>query len=734
MGTKWKNNLLLAVWLILLTFSLNGLSSLFLNPYELIQEDYFETKRFASDYQQFIDYLTMFEINYLPKEEVVKKIDVSTEEINEHRYRYGDLASQIADIKTQYQPKIEAAQQVEDQELADIYTAERDAKIEDITNNFKSDEYVKPKVFKEKEQKVDEYYRELESMRPEYSRLKSQFVYYLKDTATGELYTNLKIAEQANLAKVFSEQNMLMIRNYPSKSDGTLTVYNNNFLGFEEVMLPLVGNNSITLEGKIGVPKSAPAGPIINSYRDFQQNQQMFFIILAGAVAALSLSIYLYNKKILVLPSVSEKWRQYYNRLPLDVSIAVFIFFVLLSCGYLTNYYIWHLQDFIVHWLINLIHSAVFLTLTLMQGKLLYQRISDKNNISDDWRNSITCRIYQGLKETFLIRSVGIKVLLLLMIVFVFGAGMVVAVMEADFFLLVYFFAAVFIGLPLIYLLVNRVAYYNRIVLTSSELAKGNLEPDLPVKGRSSLAILAGNINALKYGVKTSQQEQAKSERLKTELITNVSHDLRTPLTSIISYTELLKSPDLPPEDRQAYIEIIDRKSQRLKVLIEDLFEASKMASGSVELKKEKVDLVQLLQQALAEHEEKISASTLQFRITKPDHPVYVQVDGQKIWRVFDNLIANILKYGLENTRVYITMTVLPHKVRITFKNITKYELGEDVNELFERFKRGDKSRKTEGSGLGLAIAKSIVDLHQGSLDIDLDGDLFKITITLPIS
>jgi signal transduction histidine kinase len=218
---------------------------------------------------------------------------------------------------------------------------------------------------------------------------------------------------------------------------------------------------------------------------------------------------------------------------------------------------------------------------------------------------------------------------------------------------------------------------------------------------------------------------------LKTELITNVSHDLRTPLTSIITYTELLKTPDLTEEDREAYVQIIDRKSKRLKVLIDDLFEASKMVSGSIELAKEKVDLVQLLQQALAEHNETIGESTLQFRVANPDKPVYAVVDGQKLWRVFDNLIGNILKYSLENTRVYISVKDVQEKAIIEFKNVAKYELSQDIDELFERFKRGDTSRHTEGSGLGLAIAKSIVDLHGGGLDIDVDGDLFKITITL---
>jgi signal transduction histidine kinase len=277
----------------------------------------------------------------------------------------------------------------------------------------------------------------------------------------------------------------------------------------------------------------------------------------------------------------------------------------------------------------------------------------------------------------------------------------------------------------------RKAGYLNKVIKHTEELAAGNLGADIPVKGKSAIARHAANVNALRNTVKVSHKEQAKSERLKTELITNVSHDLRTPLTSIITYTELLKTPDLAPEDRDSYIEILDRKSKRLKVLIDDLFEATKMASGNIELHKEKVDLNQLLQQALAEHNEALSQSSLQLRVSQPEHPVYAFVDGQKLWRVFDNLIGNILKYSLENTRVYISVKEERNQAFLTFKNVTKYELGENLDELFERFKRGDQSRHTEGSGLGLAIAKSIVDLHEGSLDIEIDGDLFKVKVIL---
>ena len=262
-------------------------------------------------------------------------------------------------------------------------------------------------------------------------------------------------------------------------------------------------------------------------------------------------------------------------------------------------------------------------------------------------------------------------------------------------------------------------------------MANGRLNEDIKVKGKSPLAEHAKNLNNLREGVRVSMTEQAKSERLKTELITNVSHDLRTPLTSIITYTDLLKNEELSSEERSKYVDILDKKSQRLKTLIEDLFEVSKMASGNLELHKQRVDLAQLLQQALAEHEEEISNSGLDFRVNSPDSPLVAYVDGQRWWRVLDNLIVNAVKYTLPGTRVYITLRKVGDTAEFVVKNVTKYELGENTDELFERFKRADTSRHTDGSGLGLAIAQSIVDMHNGNMKIEVDGDLFKVTVVV---
>ncbi len=736
MDTKSKSKMIFVIWILLFTFGLSGIISGLFNGKDYIKKDYFQTQQFEDELNQFVDYLKMFELNNINKEELKKKITVTAEEIEEHRYRYGDLSTQVSNIKGQYEHKIQDALLAGNKEVADAYIAERDKKIEDITNNFKSDEHVRAKIVKEKEQKIDEYFREIENYRSDFMRYKALFTYYLKNTATGEVYTNVNISSGDSIDTFINNKNMIFIQSYPSSKYAYLSTGGQyRFVGDNDVVTPLIEKETSTFEGKIALPKAASSeNPILADYYDFQQKQKIFFIYTISGILAFLLSFYL-NKKTRVIQCIpTGKWQPYYNCIPIDVTVMALVFTGLLTLllFIMDNTLSLHqnLYIYIRDTLFRLIVTTLFVALTLIQGKFLLERAKASANLKADWQKALLHRAYQGIKEAFLIRSIGMQLFILLSVVFAFGVGAAIVLIE-PIYIWIYIPLFIVICVPIFIIIIKRSGYFNRIVTNTDELVHGNFEQDIPVIGKSALAVLAANINALKHGIKVSQKEQAKSERLKTELITNVSHDLRTPLTSIITYTELLKTSDVTDEERDAYIEIIDRKSKRLKVLIDDLFEASKMASGNIELEKEKVDLVQLLQQALAEYNETIEESTLQFRITTPDTPVYAVVDGQKLWRVFDNLIGNILKYSLENTRVYISVKKANDKAVIAFKNITKYELSEDIDELFERFKRGDTSRHTEGSGLGLAIAKSIIDLHEGSLDIEVDGDLFKVTVSL---
>lgn len=240
------------------------------------------------------------------------------------------------------------------------------------------------------------------------------------------------------------------------------------------------------------------------------------------------------------------------------------------------------------------------------------------------------------------------------------------------------------------------------------------------------------NINKVSDGIALAVDERMKSERFKTELLTNVSHDIKTPLTSIINYVDLIKKEDIHDEKVQEYIDVLDRQSARLKKLIEDLMEASKASTGNLTVNWEECDLDVLLTQVIGEFEDRLEKKQLEVVVDKPEHLVKIKADGRHVWRVFDNLLNNACKYSLPGTRVYVTLKQEIGIIKITFKNISKEALNIPSDELMERFVRGDSSRNTEGSGLGLSIAQSLTELMKGNMKLDIDGDLFKVTLTFP--
>ena len=240
-------------------------------------------------------------------------------------------------------------------------------------------------------------------------------------------------------------------------------------------------------------------------------------------------------------------------------------------------------------------------------------------------------------------------------------------------------------------------------------------------------------LNGISEGMARAVEERMKSERFKTELITNVSHDIKTPLTSIINYVDLLEKEHLQNETAVGYISIIAKHSERLKKLVVDLVEASKASSGVLPVNMVSMDVSVMLEQLSGEYTERLRRSNLELILKKDSENVKIMADGQHLSRVFDNLLGNICKYSLGGTRVYLTLTIEANNVMITFKNVSKTELNITSDELMERFVRGDSSRNTEGSGLGLSIAKSLVELQGGAFSLDIDGDLFKAIIKFPI-
>lgn len=260
-------------------------------------------------------------------------------------------------------------------------------------------------------------------------------------------------------------------------------------------------------------------------------------------------------------------------------------------------------------------------------------------------------------------------------------------------------------------------------------MRKGNMNVSIKCTN-SELEELRENINHLKQGMEKAINESIKAERLKTDLITNVSHDLKTPLTSIINYTDLLKKEKIENENAKKYIDILEKKSKKLKILTEDLIEVSKISSGNETVALEKIDFKELVLQANGEFAEKFEEKNLEVISNLPKEAVIVDLDGKKMWRVLENLYQNVYKYSLENTRVYVDLIVNDHIV-FTIKNISKEKLNISPDELMERFIRGDSSRHTGGNGLGLSIAKDLSKLNGGTLSIQIDGDLFVAKIKL---
>ncbi len=269
---------------------------------------------------------------------------------------------------------------------------------------------------------------------------------------------------------------------------------------------------------------------------------------------------------------------------------------------------------------------------------------------------------------------------------------------------------------------------YDHLLKATSEIAEGKLDTFIE-KDFGVFEPFKDELRKIQVGFKKAVDDEVKSQRMKTELITNVSHDLKTPLTAIVTYIDLLKEENITEEQRKEYIDILERKSLRLKVLIEDLFEVSKASSKNINLDIQDLDVMNLVRQVSLELEDSLKERELQLKWKLPDKKIILPLDSQKTYRIFENLFGNIAKYAMKGTRVYIQGSALEQGIYIEIKNISSSELDINPQELTERFIRGDKSRNTEGSGLGLAIAKSLVELQNGKMDIDIDGDLFKVVL-----
>lgn len=362
---------------------------------------------------------------------------------------------------------------------------------------------------------------------------------------------------------------------------------------------------------------------------------------------------------------------------------------------------------------ITMLLAAILMTLFLSLVKHMKNKTIFKHTLLYTvWR-----ALYRMAKDTYDSGSLGVKIVV---VVILYPIITVVSVVLFP----------ITIGVA-VWLALRQVKSFQKIQEGVELMKEGNLQYQIELDGKGEFAELASNINGINQNFKQAVHNELKNERMKTELITNVSHDIRTPLTSLITYTDLLKT-ETDPDKIQEYVEILDQKSKRLKVLTDDLFSAAKASSGDIPVDLQQIDVVALVNQGIGEVSEQIAEKNFTFKLSHSAENMYVVADGKLLWRSIENILSNIFNYGLEGSRVYIDITRESDQTLISFKNISKYELNITEAELMERFKRGDESRTSKGSGLGLSITKSLIENQNGKFEINIDGDLFKSMIYLP--
>ncbi|MEB2301969.1 two-component sensor histidine kinase [Lysinibacillus xylanilyticus] len=730
MVKNWKPllALLCLIWVVfgIFTFSKVG--------YKYIGKSYFQSENLQPQLDDFQSELGPLVLNVPTAEDLKSKIAVTQSEIEEHRNRYGSLGEQIGNIKAQYAARIEEATSVNATDLKTKLEKERDAKIKDITTNFGDDEHVRKKILTQKKELVDKYINAVQEEAKNFVKNNNQWSYELTNTETGKTFSSGNVSDSSAFKIKFTEQHPLTTSNISSGYLNEIFYRTDTILDTEELKENFDYTGIITIS-----KKSAQAESIMVGYNNFITRQFIFsFIWLTSIVAA----IFGWKGRKEVLQMVQGlKGKEAFAKMKIDYSIGLllisaFVYLIASQFAYSSivgSIYPYNYVSYVIEMLLKIGFLIIIAMLFFVQVIWLYDRVNTAQKLEENLKASYLWSLGESITDLFINRSIALHSIVMIGAAFFGGGSLVAFMLKGGGFPFLVLGICTMIGFPAMILFLSRMGYLNRIMKDTKNMAEGRLNHDVKVMGKSPLADHAENLNHLREGVSTSMHEQAKSERLKTELITNVSHDLRTPLTSIITYTDLLKNPDITEEERQQYIQILDKKSERLKLLIEDLFEVSKMASGNIELHRSRVDLTQLVQQAVGEHEEDLAQAQLDLRMTKPHEPIYAYVDGQKWWRLIDNLIVNVLKYALEGTRVYVTLKrTAEGDAEFTVKNVAKYEISENADELFERFKRADASRHTEGSGLGLAIAQSIVDLHGARMSIEVDGDLFKVIVRIP--
>ena len=568
------------------------------------------------------------------------------------------------------------------------------------------------------------------------------FVYYIKDKSTGETITNTDtvkntdfFTEQESMAHFYNDE-----YNYPY------------FLRYHNEILEMLQGTSYEVYTAVVEPLKKGDVYYENyiSYEKIKNTTNYWFIAVIVSLSIMILMlVYLFysagRKNGIEGISLSKSDKIYLEIHTLMVFIAAII-----SLWFLSQipFYVEHTTSFYIP-IILILSVDFFIGLAYLLSitrKLKSETIRDNYlvlkvfyKVSSFVKLCFNGKLFKTWILLFLSLYVFINSVLSFVIAFFFERFL-------DYIFHGYYelyYGIIFIFATVLFIAMNIFVFYMtakslkslpEIMEAAKQISSGNLDYQLNTTSMSvTFSTFAENIQSIQGGLKKAVDEAIKGERMKTDLITNVSHDLKTPLTSIINYVDLLKKEPMENQKAQEYINVLDEKSTRLKALIEDLIEASKASSGNLSVDIQKVDLCELVMQAFGEYREKFEKCGLDIRTSTVDKNIFVQADGKHMWRIIENLLSNVLKYSMKNSRVYISLTRSELYGVLTIKNISELPLEMPVEQLTERFVRGDISRTTEGSGLGLSIAQSLTNMQKGNLNIEIDGDLFKVVLEIPL-
>ena len=552
------------------------------------------------------------------------------------------------------------------------------------------------------------------------------FKYYIINTETGEYRTNIEDIEGNEAITLLENQ--------------TTSVYFDHLQS--DIRFPMNGDINKMLSGTSYEVYAAIVEPLQpgdsffdNSRTYYKVNyllQWVFILFVASLILMMITFVYL-----VWVAGRKEKdgtiELTFIDKIYTDIHLILVAFAALCSAFAIREFSFFHMQLFMVS-------AFILLGIDALIGlSFIFSMIRQIKN-RQLFKNSLIYRFFMALSNIFKMIFKGKffrPIIIILLLAYGLLNGILLAVLISAFDDGTQAISSILLlalNIFAVYYTAKSLKSLSHIMDTAKEISAGNLNYASDAS-KVSIAFtgLLEDIQNIQAGLKKAVVEAIKGERMKTDLITNVSHDLKTPLTSIITYVDLLKNENLNNEKAEEFVSILDEKSLRLKYLVEDLVEASKASSGSLTVKPEKIDLHQLMLQALGEYEEKIEAAQLDMRIQGNDTQTFIYADGKHMWRIVENLLSNVIKYSLNSSRVYIEINKTDTKGQLIIKNISASPLDISPEQLTERFVRGDTSRTTEGSGLGLSIAESLTKLQGGDFSIQIDGDLFKTIIDMPL-